>query len=175
MPPASRFASILVCLIGVSAFGANQDKSLTKEFISSAFELPYDFDADLTDVILVNAFLTNSTQISRSANKLIEIFESNPDPISRPMALSNEFYARHINADNSGIKLLQERTQGDRYRLDSTIAQAEFHELKWMGGEFTNVFPFLKAEISVPPSRGETQWLKYAVQSGHNHVAVNAL
>mgnify|MGYP000872372249 CR=1 FL=1 len=167
-----RFAALAVAFVSVSAFGASNDELLSKQFISSAFKLSYDFEKEMTDVIVVNALVTNTTRISRSANRIIAIFEGTPDPDARPAALDDEFAALKITADTASLKLFRERTHGDRYRLDSTMPLARFRQLKWMNGELTNSVPFLKAVVSAPPAEGSTQWTKYALQPGHDHVAV---
>ena len=144
-----------------------------ERMLKSAYTLPYNKDQQLTDVVLMNAQVTDTRKVERVCDQIIRAFNSNPAPQSRPRALRREIDRMTLTPDNSNIHLFRERTFRQMYRLDTSWQPATFAELKWMDGQFTNIFPAYKAAISVNPSSAGGYWTNYTVMPFHDHVVVD--
>ena len=165
--------AFLAILTPATAIPAMEKRIQIERLLRSAYKLPYDRERQMTDVILMNAQVTDSQSVEDTCDRIIQAFNSNPAPDSRPQALRLEFKRMKLTPDTATIHLFRERTFRQWYRLDTSWQPAKFTELAWMDGQFTNIFPAYKATISVNPSQTGHSWTNFTVFPFHDHVVVD--
>ena len=156
---------IWICL--VTCFPAWSSKAddnfLIKQFLESAYVLPTDPKTELTDVILVNAYVTNQSQIETLAKRVVDAYTTAPTAAGLTNVLQKIFAEPDI-ATGANIHLFRERTVDRYYRLDEESPQLKvFANYGWNDGQFTNENHLAEKSIHLPPTDNKL-WTRYVVQ-----------
>lgn len=159
-------------LVGLIAGWAAEDP-LARRFLESNYELPMDRATEMTDVILVNACLTNHAQIQQLAERMVSQCEAATSGRSVDETIRSILSGTPIGRSVQ-VLLMRERTTGQSYRLDISQPLSAFRRYTWGGGAFTNEFKFPVAQISLPPEGSVQHWTLLTVQPAHRHVTVQS-
>ena len=156
----------LAFICSINLCGA-EDASLIKHFLESCYALPYDPKVEMTDVVLINAYYTNQTQIKEMSGKVLDKLNKSTSlkAFGRPGWLETIFTASSMS-NGAIIRVFRERTTDDFYRLDESTSIGTFCSYKWDAGGFTNIYPFLMTLISYPTRGSNNQWTCYTIQPG---------
>jgi hypothetical protein len=162
------FAVLSFTSLNVDALGTN--RITIREFIESCYILPYNIANEMTDVVLINAAITNQNKIQQIASEIIHKYTTNENPSEWDSLLDAVFMETGI-AQNANVQQFRERSTGDYYRIDFAPPLPAFSNFDWDDGQFTNYHPFLAAHVSTPPI-GTNNWMLYTIQPQNDHVTV---
>lgn len=147
-----------------------RDDLEVKEFLKSCYVLPYNPEAEMTDVYLTDAFYTDQPQIDTMANEVLNKYRS--ESYGGGNDLLKDLFSTPLMNKNANIQVFRERATKAFYCLSEDTNRQSFVSLGWEGGQFTNKQQFHMVKLSIPPHGTNTLWTMYAMQPLANRVTV---